>query len=218
MLRQPISVGELNDVIARMEQTGLFASIGYRYSNERALGELALTFEVKEPEWKVRVVFDNFAWFSDEELTRAVEAEVPTFDGTLPMTEGVTALMVRALESLLKLRDLAGPVILKRHLGNLAGTGTYVFSVENATFPICAVSVTGTTDLMAGHAVSTISGIVGTAYLRSSVAASARFALTELFQKHGYLTFAESRRSSPRGRRRSGAAAPRGSTAGRSVH
>jgi outer membrane protein insertion porin family len=187
-LRMQVSIGELDKTLGRMAGTGLFARIGYRYSIDKvAGGQLTLTFEVEEPEWKVPVVFDNFVWFTDQELMTAVQADVPTFDGTLPMTAGATALMVRSLESFLKRRELAGRVVVRTQIGDTANPGGYLFRVENAVFPICAVAVTGESDEMAGGAAKAVSGIVGTAYSRASVGATARFALVDLYQKRGYL-------------------------------
>ena len=47
---------------------------------------LDVTFDIEEPPWSMPVVFDNFVWLRDEELLAAVEQDVPTFDGTLPVS------------------------------------------------------------------------------------------------------------------------------------
>jgi len=190
MLRQQISVAEIDGAIARMGQTGLFTGIAYRYAVDRTLGELALTFEISEPKWDNQVVFDNFVWFSDADLTSVIEAALPTFDGMLPTADGAITSVIRSLESFLKLNDLPGTVVIKRHLGGSASASAYVFSVKDSTFPICAVTTTGTTAAMSGDVMTALHGIVGNAYSRSAVASTARSSLTELYWKHGYLAFA----------------------------
>jgi outer membrane protein assembly factor BamA len=187
VLGQRVSKRDLDETIARMAQTGLFARIGYRYSiNKARAGQLTLTLEVEEPEWIIPVVFDNFVWFTDQELTTAVQNDVPTFDGTLPMTLRAADWMVRSLESILKLSDLAGRVVVRTHLRDAASAGEYVFSVENAVVPICAVALIGVREENVAAALISLSAIKGTPYSRVSVAAAAQFALRDVYRQRGY--------------------------------
>ena len=190
-VRHLVTIADLDETVARMARTGLFAEIAYRYSLDKALGgQLTIRFEVKEPEWNVPVVFDNLVWFTDPELTKAIEADVPTFDGTLPLTEGATDLVIRKLESLLKSKGLTGPVVLKTHIDRETKAISYVFSVGDVQLPICSVILTGPSERMVGLATNAINAIRGTNYSRLSVSNAARFGLTDLYYKRGYLQVA----------------------------
>ncbi|HEX8423026.1 MAG TPA: POTRA domain-containing protein, partial [Pyrinomonadaceae bacterium] len=77
--RSGLETGQLVDVAAldaaaeQLLATGLFTRLSYRY---RTQGESAtVTFEVEEAkkESNIPVVFDNFVWFGEEEITRAVK-------------------------------------------------------------------------------------------------------------------------------------------------
>ncbi len=64
-----------------LAKTGRFSSVQYRYSDsdEGVRVEYQVTDAPAVPVW-----FDNFPWFTDEELREALKAAVPLFDGTAP--------------------------------------------------------------------------------------------------------------------------------------
>ena len=75
---QPITVEGLTKAAERLGQSGLFKSLSFRYVTKADV--LSVTFEFEEAEWTVPVTFDNFVWFTDEELRNAVREELPSFD------------------------------------------------------------------------------------------------------------------------------------------
>ena len=98
---QPVDVPALDAAAERLLGTGLFTRLSYRY---RTQGDAAtVTFEVEEAkrESNIPVVFDNFIWFSEEELSRAVKKQLPSFDGSAPETDGAVASITRASSSAL---------------------------------------------------------------------------------------------------------------------
>lgn len=66
---ESIAWNELDGVVKKLLDTGLLTAVRYEYRpvNNR----LELRFEVQEAAWTMPVVFDNFVWFTDDEL-RAV--------------------------------------------------------------------------------------------------------------------------------------------------
>ena len=91
-----------------MTATGLFAEISYRYTT--TAGKTTVIFTIQEAEWTMPVVLDNFVWFKDDEIVAALRQRVPSFDGTAPILEGVTELLTRELQALLKAKAIAGTV------------------------------------------------------------------------------------------------------------
>jgi outer membrane protein assembly factor BamA len=82
-----LSVGEtitkfdIQNGADRLAQLGLFATVEYRYGSDDAgvNVEYKVTDAPTVPVW-----FDNFPWFTDDELTAALKRAVPLFDGTAP--------------------------------------------------------------------------------------------------------------------------------------
>jgi outer membrane protein assembly factor BamA len=64
-----------------LAKTGRFSNVQYRYgdSDQGVRVEYQVTDAPSLPVW-----FDNFPWFTDEELIQALKASVPLFDGTAP--------------------------------------------------------------------------------------------------------------------------------------
>ena len=67
-----------------------------------AAAKRRVTFSVEEKTDKgLPVVFDNFVWFSDQELATVIRREIPSFDGSLPdagnATDSVKAILQRLL-------------------------------------------------------------------------------------------------------------------------
>lgn len=123
----------------RLAHTGLFASVRYRYSSE--VGGLRVTFELQDaPTFPVS--FDNFPWFTDDELTAALNQAGLPFHGTAPATGTVLDTMAQTLEKTLATRGVHATVT--HRMSVLPGTDekTLRFSVEGADLTISAIQFT----------------------------------------------------------------------------
>jgi len=66
------SVDATDEAAQRLLSSGLFKKVGYRTRN--AGGNVTITFQLEEVKGQSSpVVFDNFIWFSDEELAAAID-------------------------------------------------------------------------------------------------------------------------------------------------
>lgn len=123
----------------RLAHTGLFASVRYRYSGE--VGGLRVTFELQDaPTFPVS--FDNFPWFTDDELTAALNQAGLPFHGTAPATGTVLDTMAQTLEKTLATRGVHATVT--HRMSALPGTDqkTLRFSVKGADLTISAIQFT----------------------------------------------------------------------------
>src|SRR5215467_4930214 len=101
---------ETTDAAAeRLVSSGLFKRVAYR---TRSVGiNVTITFELEEVKGQSSpVVFDNFIWFSDEELAAAIKREVPSFNGSAPDIGNTNEAIKKALQNLLAERKLPGQV------------------------------------------------------------------------------------------------------------
>ncbi|HXQ35599.1 MAG TPA: hypothetical protein VN843_16400, partial [Anaerolineales bacterium] len=120
----------------RLVSSGLFKKVGYRTRYQGA--DVTITFQLEELKGKSSpVVFDNFIWFSDEELTEAITREVPTFNGSAPDAGDTTEAIKKVLQNLLAERKLAGQVEY-----NLT-ENEHLFRVEGVPMKLCTLHFPG---------------------------------------------------------------------------
>ena len=100
----PFSVDAVDAAAQRLIDSGLFKNVGYRTRTTGAA--VTITFQLEELKGnRSPVVFDNFIWFSDEELADAIRREVPSFNGSAPDTGNTTELIKQALQNFLDSED-----------------------------------------------------------------------------------------------------------------
>ena len=180
---QPITVEGLTQAADRLGRSGLFKSLSFRYVTKADV--MSVTFEFEEADWTMPVTFDNFVWFTDEEIRTAVGDALPTFDGVAPPAEGVPDVISGALQSLLKQRGLPGRIHFSPEAdskGNLLG---YVFAVRDPAPKICAVRFEDAVAI-APDQLSKAVPLVGNDYSRSFTDKSAKGTLRDLYRNQGY--------------------------------
>lgn len=164
-----VSVADLDVVITRMAGTGLFSKFGYKYGPDATGNRLVVTVEIEEPEWKVPVLFDNFVWFSDQELHAALSQDVPTFDGTLPQTDGIHALVVDSLQRFLKTQGHDRPIEFLTYTHVRTKTLKYLFKVTDPALRVCALRLEGVSPAWEKRFAPAVAAQVGRAYSRVSL-------------------------------------------------
>ena len=106
---EAFSVEATDAAAQRLVNSGLFKRVGYRTRNVGA--NVTITFQLEEVKGQSSpVVFDNFIWFSDEELAAAIKREVPSFNGSAPDIGNTNEAIKKALQNLLAERKLPGQV------------------------------------------------------------------------------------------------------------
>ena len=94
------------------------------------------------------VVFDNFVWFTDTELTEAVKREVPAFNGTAPNAGGMTDSITAALQKLLNERNIKGTVEYLPSQDDFGSAAMlHVFTVAGNVVRICTIRYPGANNI-----------------------------------------------------------------------
>lgn len=114
------------DFLARL---GPFATVRYRYSSSDAgvRAEYQVTDAPAAP-----VLFDNFPWFTDDEIAAALKSSVPLFDGTAPAHGTILDALSDALESLLIKRGMPLRVSHELTTAPLGDQQIQVFRAEDS--------------------------------------------------------------------------------------
>lgn len=140
---QPFKVEEVDAAAQRLLDSGIFKQVGYR---TRTVGnKVTITFQVAEASGgDSPVIFDNFIWFTEEQLLEAVRREVPTFAGRAPNVGKMPEAITRALQQLLTEQKLPGKVeyVASQDLEGRRILG-HMFSVTGVKMPICTFHFPG---------------------------------------------------------------------------
>src|SRR5437773_545191 len=92
----------------KLLQSGLLRRLSYRVRS--AKGRATVTFQLEEAAANLPIAFENFVWFSEDELIAAIRQAVPFFNGTAPAAGETLDKMTAALQQLLDQKRIAGRV------------------------------------------------------------------------------------------------------------
>ncbi len=136
---QPIHREDLQTAADRLIQSGEFANVNYRYQTDR--DGVSVEFAVADGT-VIPAYFDNFPWFTDEELSAALRQAVPLYDGRVPANGAAVDDVAEALGKMLESHQIAGSVT---HRVLRAPDGEHLvqeFQLDGSELPVEAVFFT----------------------------------------------------------------------------
>jgi outer membrane protein assembly factor BamA len=104
---QPVHRDDLQTAADRLIQSGEFANVNYRYQTDR--DGVSVEFAVADGT-VIPAYFDNFPWFTGEELSQALRQAVPLYDGRVPANGTVVDDVSDALGKMLASHQISGSV------------------------------------------------------------------------------------------------------------
>jgi outer membrane protein assembly factor BamA len=181
---QQIDLPGIDAAADRLFKSGALANITYTY---RTAGtSMEVQFKLAEAAKFVPCTYDNFVWFTDEELQAAARKEVPLFDGTLPIGGELPTQVSDSLEHFLQAHSIKGGVSATIS-GKLGGAVTsYDLRVFDISIPVKSVTVKGG-PLTQESLAKAIHLISLSDYSRSVARGVGQSGLTEAYQDEGYL-------------------------------
>lgn len=161
-----ITKSDLQNAADRLAALGIFATVQYRFATEDAgvRAEYQVTDAPVLPVW-----FDNFPWFTDDELTAALKHAVPLFDGTAPERGSLLHDMTNALELLLETRHVNSSVSSAAVTTLATDRRVQQFHVENAGVNIAGVEFSDALAQGDRGIAQRLSDVVGRQYSRTLV-------------------------------------------------
>jgi outer membrane protein insertion porin family len=169
----------------RLGETGLFTELTYSYQYSPAGCNLEL--QVTENDKLVPVLFDNFVWFSDDELISLLHARLPLFDGHLPLGGNLGDQISEGLNSILAERKISGQAEYLPFAPENGPVESYVYRVSfrpvlvrNMEFPGAAPA-----EVPALQAVA--KPLAGQDYLRTKMRVQERLNFLPVYRARGYL-------------------------------
>jgi outer membrane protein insertion porin family len=170
--------------------SGAFDEVSYRY--EPAGTGYAVTFQLVDSDQFLPVSYDNFVWFTDQQLTDAIHQRVPLFKGEVSVANGMVEKVTEALQGVLAEKGIPGTVQFMQE-GSF-GQGKVDGKINGGVFTIAGLEIAVREVTFPGAAQSDLPELQKTAesllkipYERSLVAAFAENNLRPLYAKRGYL-------------------------------
>ncbi|HKD78788.1 MAG TPA: POTRA domain-containing protein [Candidatus Angelobacter sp.] len=185
-----VTVEDLQNAANRLGESGAFATVQYLFKPAMGTKGVEADFQVTDAEKFLPAAFENFVWFSENELQQAIHQLVPLYNGEIPASGSMSDQVESALGKILAGKGLPNDVtyMLAAEFGQLPSI--YKFRIANANLKINSVTVSGSTHMLPDQLAKSIASLKNTAYLRSDVAKLLEKNLTPLYRQHGFLKFA----------------------------
>jgi outer membrane protein assembly factor BamA len=183
---EAVGQAQLGAAADRLANSGAFDHVTFRYSTDK--GQLTVEFQVTETQHMLPCRFDNFVWFSDQQLDQTLRARVPFYAGVVPET-GATVEEVRAtLRDMLRASGIPGDVDALPNADVMGQrVSGFLFTVKSISMPIRVIDFPGAAAIPTGDLVRAASPLIGRDFSISGVAAFASGGLVALYHQHGYL-------------------------------
>jgi len=180
--------GDFKEAVQRLGDCGLFSNVAYSYSSSGAGVRLELQFADTDKSKLVPAQFENFVWFTDDELRTAVQRSVPLFKQLLPIAGNLPDRVSEALQAILSEKQFPGRVDFLRSAEESSGAlNAIVYRVEEVTIRIRSVEFPGASPDQTTLLTNAGRRLVGAEFGRSSLAAVAEFDLLPVYLQRGYL-------------------------------
>ena len=181
----PIATAQLSSAANQLAKSGAFEEVAFEYSTRG--NELTAIFKVVESTHLLPCIFDNFVWFSDEQLDRTLRSRVPFYAGIAPLSGDTQQQIVDALRGLLQSNGITADVQaipFARMGGRIEGI---VFRVLNVPMPIKTVSFPGSAAISEKDLQAAASQAIGQNFSATNMTEFAAVGLVPLYRQQGYL-------------------------------
>ena len=177
---ESFSVAATDAAAERLLNSGLFKRVAYRTRNLGA--NVTITFQLEEMKGQSSpVVFDNFIWFSDEELAAAIKREVPSFNGSAPDVGNTNEAITKALQNFLAERKMPGQVEYN------FGEHAHLFRVVGVPMKICTLHFPGAQSVSEQKLIEVTRSSMDPEYSRESTKTFPQYGLYPIYRELGHL-------------------------------
>jgi outer membrane protein insertion porin family len=185
---RPAADADFKEAVQSLGDSGLFSTLSYTYSSSSAGVKLELKIADAGKTKLVPAHFENFVWFTDDELLAALLPRVPLFKQLLPLTGNLADRVTEALQAILREKHLPGRVSFLRE-GDKEGGALHGinYQVEEVDIRIHDVKFPGASSEHAALLTTAARHLIGAIYGRTSLAATANFDLLPVYRQRGFL-------------------------------
>lgn len=181
------SQNDFQEAAQRLGECGFFSDVAYSYSS--VSNGTRLDLELVDSDKLVPAHFENFVWFTDEELLKRIHEQLPLFKGEVPIGGTLSDQISDILQNLLiPLSKSTRADYIRETKGEEGGPVIAVnFRASGVTLTITDVTIEGAGPEEFPDLKTASQKLVGRDYSRSAVATYAQIYLLPIYQARGYL-------------------------------
>lgn len=169
----------------RIGDMGVFTDIAYSFTYSSA--GTKVEFHVTDVDKFVPVRFEDFVWFSDDELLRRIKEHVPLFNGELPLSGRMADEVSDVLQAMLVERSIPGHVAYSRSGKSDGPVDVILYQVENVPIQIRNVEFTGAGEAELPLLTAASKRVFDREYSRTVLSALVQHQLLPVYHARGYL-------------------------------
>jgi outer membrane protein assembly factor BamA len=183
-----VTAADLQNAAQRLNDTGVFSTVQYLFKPVAGtLNGVEADFDLADASKFLPAKFDNFLWFSQEDLQIALHNSLPLYNGELPLSGGLPDAVSAALSSMLSARKLPSEVSYLLAGEKDRPPSEYLFKVEHAGLKVAAFNFTGVARMDPALVTQALAPLKGTDFLHSIVEGWVKSKVTTLYRQNGYL-------------------------------
>ena len=180
--------GDFKEAARRLGDCGLFSDVVYSFTTSSTGVKLELQLADTDDSKLVPAHFENFVWFTDDELRTALQSRVPLFKQLLPIAGNLPDHVSEALQAILTEKHFPGRVNFLREGDEEGGALHGIdYHVEEISMRIRNVEFPGASPEQTTLLTTAARRLTGTEYGRTRLAAAAKFDLLPMYLQRGYL-------------------------------
>ncbi|MGH9498957.1 MAG: POTRA domain-containing protein [Terriglobales bacterium] len=168
-----------------LADSGAFSDVAFSFDYSEA--GTKVEFQLKDSPDFVPARFENFVWFSNQDLARKLHAQVPLFHGELPIRGGLADQISETLQALLIEAKVAGSADYTRVGADNGPTQAFDFSVSGQSITIREVRFPGADPKLLPALQAAASDLSGKEYSRAGIRTQAEKSFLPFYLQRGYL-------------------------------
>ncbi len=184
-MAENVSTDSLKEAASRLASVGVFAQVNYRY--ETRGNTMTVIFTVEDAARFLPCTFENFVWFSPQELREGLRSRVPLFDGYAPPGGTMLNLISAALAAMLETRGIHAQVQFTPQ-GRIGGPVQGMqFREVGVPTPVRRIEFTGVEKVDAALLQQAASPLLDKDYDASFIRNFSREGVAAVYRQRGYL-------------------------------
>ncbi len=183
-LNEEVTQHELEEAANELGETGMFVGVHFQFMP--VAEGVSATYQVTDNAGTAPVIFENFVWFSPDQLESELRARVPLFQGRLPNAGSLLQDVRLALQALINNKNISGTVKTNVN-GQLGQFISVSYIVEDVEPRIASVKFQGVQQLDSALLEDAAHSLLQTAYNQSAVLTFCNSNLKNLYLARGYL-------------------------------
>jgi len=184
-LSQNITPDGLKEVAGKLGALGIFAQVSYRYQTQG--DAMTAEFTVQDATGLLPCTFENFVWFTPEELTDEVRSQLPLFKGYGPQGGTMLDLIAAQLVALLAAKGIHAQVQYSPQGAIGGAVQSMQFREIGVPLPVHKIDFTGVANVDVGLLQEAARPLLDHDYDTSFIQDFSRGSLALVYRRRGYL-------------------------------